>query len=191
MLWNIKHRTGFPVHCFDKRKFLSDLDQAMLDTFPMDRVSNKITPVKQGDIKSAISEIIGVDWFQEFRLLDQCRQTKVWFPTPNHELAEEILSLSRYKMSCLVMFFSGHGPFNYQLNKMGLTDTRDCRFCGVEYETPEHLYFDCKGLEDDMVPRNPIWDIKSVLDFTDSMVLSGLFKSQEQSVTVVAPKSRN
>ena len=97
------------------------------------------------------------------------------------------MNLLKMDLSWLVKFVTGHSPWKYQLNKMGLLDSRDCRFCGEEEEKPFHLLYECIGLsairyvmyDPDVTKVSIVWKVETILGFTKSMVSTSDFDYQD------------
>ena len=60
---------------------------------------------------------------ERFAVLDECRSREV------------------------LWFYTGQGPFRSYLGKVGLAPSLECRFCGADLESPEHLVYSCKNFE--------------------------------------------
>lgn len=58
-----------------------------------------------------------------------------------------LLGLNRSEIRLMTGFLTGHYPVRARLKMMRLIADANCRFCGVEDETVEHLLCDCEALE--------------------------------------------
>ena len=62
--------------------------------------------------------------------------------------AKRLLSSNRNQLRAFVGVLIGHSLVNYHLYNIGLSNEPDCRFCGEEDETTEHLTCRCDALGD-------------------------------------------
>lgn len=66
---------------------------------------------------------------------------------PNKNKAQELLKYSRKELKDLTALLTGHGPVRQHLSTMKLFDDNlDCRLCGEEIETFEHIICECEAL---------------------------------------------
>lgn len=141
-----------------------------------------IGPFPRGDIpmsflKKIVRERQMDRWDGEWRGHATCRQTKLWFPSPNPGLSRKILNLDRGQIGQIIRWLTGHNflqrhcqivdPERYQGNK--------CRLCRLAPETAEHIITDCMALdynrlaamrETHLVPPYR-WDLGRLLKFLD------------------------
>jgi len=57
-----------------------------------------------------------------------------------------LFKMSKRSLRSLTGFLSGHCRLTGHLKQIGLGKQGDCRFCGDEEETPEHLLCDCDAV---------------------------------------------
>lgn len=76
---------------------------------------------------------------------DTCRQAKQ-FIRPSAAKARILLNLKKRDLRVITGLMTGHCPSKYHLNKMGITQSAECRFCQSENETAEHILCRCGAL---------------------------------------------
>lgn len=86
------------------------------------------------------------------------RATEAWTNTPGlkHSKAlirpyeakrsKELIGLSRNKLRLVVRALTGHCRLNKHMANIGLSDSKMCRFCSEEEETPLHIITECGPL---------------------------------------------
>ncbi|XP_039303927.1 uncharacterized protein LOC113003211 [Solenopsis invicta] len=81
-------------------------------------------------------------WKNELRT--KCRQAGALLEeTPSEGLVRDIRSLSRRDARIVVQILTGHGALNYNMHRLGRSDTAECRACREEEETSLHILCDC------------------------------------------------
>ena len=73
------------------------------------------------------------------------RQSKR-FIQPNSKKSLSLLSLNKKDLSTITGLFTGHCPSKHHLKLIGQMDNENCRLCGFESETAEHLLCQCSAL---------------------------------------------
>jgi hypothetical protein len=73
--------------------------------------SNRICPSPDtplADLKRALNLSEINDWTDQWHSQDEPRQSKYFFIAPNNKLSTQLLQLSKYKLSWLMRFLTGH-----------------------------------------------------------------------------------
>ena len=86
----------------------------------------------------------------------------------------------------MLQWFSGHGWWQRHLYLAGLTESPDCRLCGEDQETPEHIFECCPALTEvrakvfgTSFPPYEGWSLAKMLDFILSDVIRSLVDLQQ------------
>jgi hypothetical protein len=84
------------------------------------------------------------------------RQTKNWYPKPMVPkfMLEQVLGLDRVTLGRFIEFVSGH---NWMLKHERIVNQGGdphCRLCGLEWESSEHIFLTCVGVQRE---RQAIW----------------------------------
>lgn len=77
-----------------------------------------------------------------WRNMATCRQAKNLTGSFEGKRSTTLMEFSRPNIGIIISVLTGHGPFNYHLYKMGLSDTSDCCLCG-EIDTSQHYLCSC------------------------------------------------
>jgi ribonuclease HI len=97
-------------------------------------------------LKKGIHDYIRDKWIDRWHKSDSCRQTQIFFKTPNKNLTKTILQLNRADLSTLVQHTTGHSFLSRHNYLTGDSDTSLCRFCKTAQETSSHLICSCEAL---------------------------------------------
>ena len=86
-------------------------------------------------------------WGYLFRNLDECRQSKMWFPEPARYRSDKILRLNRLQWGRLMQFMTGHNFLRYH-NQVVFKEEADdysCQLCGLDasVQDTEHVMAFC------------------------------------------------
>ena len=85
-------------------------------------------------------------WNTRWKGLNQCRQTKIWFPHGVQPgVSRSLLSLPRLELGLWIQFLTGHCWLNRHCNVIDPYVDAKCRLCGNGEESPEHLWFECNA----------------------------------------------
>jgi ribonuclease HI len=120
--------------------------------------SNRICPSPDtplAELKRALKLSKLNDWTDQWHSQDGPRQSKYFFFTPNNKLSTQLLQLSKYKLSRLMRFLTGHCFLLRQntivktgINPPPLGIDISCRLCHLEEETAHHVITFCEALGD-------------------------------------------
>lgn len=102
--------------------------------------------LSQGTIKTAINDHTKLKHQQEWKAVIGLRHSKRFIENVNTSWTKKLWSLSRKQLQQIVGVFTGHFGTKYILAKMGLQDNVDCRICGEEVESMEHILCECDAL---------------------------------------------
>ena len=149
-------------------------DEAAKEGSKLDNTTT-IQPPKR-DLWAAIEGIMSRKWRRRWEGIKTCRQTKYFYSGPDKGKSDELLNMTKNKISVLTRFLTGHVFLRRQnfIVDHGCYPPRgwaSCRLCSEgnleedEDETPHHLITKCPAL---MVKRletlghrvlddNPIW----------------------------------
>lgn len=106
-------------------------------------------------------------WTSRWRELTTCRQTKLFVPIPDSNLAKVVLEYSRKELGYLIQVFTGHACLKYHLHKMGVVSDNICRLCLEEEESSYHVVYQCPALEYVRVRSSLPHDILDIKDHLD------------------------
>ncbi|XP_011169881.1 uncharacterized protein LOC105202890 [Solenopsis invicta] len=82
--------------------------------------------------------------FWKNKLRTKCRQAGTLLgKTPGEGLVRDIRFLSRRDARLVVQILIGHGVLNYNMHRLGRSDTAECRACEEEEKTSLHLLCNC------------------------------------------------
>ena len=87
----------------------------------------------------------------EWRDLNSCRHTKIFFPIINDSVSEGLLNYSRNTLCKFINFFTGHCNSNRHQHLEELSLDPICRLFLEDEEEPAHLLFDCPALWQEQV----------------------------------------
>ena len=73
--------------------------------------------------------------------------SKAFIGNINPSRSKKLLEMNRAEVRLITGFLTGHFPVRHYLKKINARQDDDCRFCGLESETVEHLLCDCRNLE--------------------------------------------
>ena len=109
-------------------------------------VANRVmipTPVSLA--KRKISNDMLNLWNKRWSKLDQCEQTKQWFPVIDRKKSKYLLKLSRVELGHIVQLLTGHNRLRYHESKMSNVDPT-CRLCLEGEEKTWHIFTDCPAI---------------------------------------------
>ena len=97
-------------------------------------------------IKGKIKAHFLAKWQKRFTELNELRQTKRFFPTMDGGKIKKLAKYSRHNINLLIQVATGHALVAHHISKWtGVEDK--CKLCLEDFETTEHLFYDCPRLE--------------------------------------------
>ena len=98
--------------------------------------------------RNKIKEFFHKKWMKAWKLYDQARQTKIWFPTMNAKKSSQLLKRKRNDLSRLVQFLTGHNKLKRHKNiQNNVIDMYSCRLCYEDEESSFHVIAECPAME--------------------------------------------
>jgi len=124
-----------------------------------------LLPVPGSLTKAHLKKIQREQWGDYWYWLDQCRQTKLWFPNPDPVKSERILKIkSRPVLGQLIRWITGHNNLRRHRQIIDPWEpTNKCRFGCSEEESAWHIMADCPSL----VPFRYIYFNKFFIEMND------------------------
>lgn len=74
---------------------------------------------------------------------ETAKEAKLLIGNHSKKNTDKLLSLKRADIQTLTAFLTGHGAFNYRLNKMKIINEDNCRKCNKQEETATHFLCAC------------------------------------------------
>jgi len=71
-----------------------------------------------------------------------CRQTKLWFPSPNPKISKEIIKLNKIDFGLITRWITGH-CFLARHEALIHNEDPTCHLCFIDEQTPWHLLKEC------------------------------------------------
>ena len=102
--------------------------------------------IPEAVIKRKFKEAFHTKWLTYWNNRTDCRQTKIWFPTPSARKSCEMLSFGRRKLSALVQIITGHNFLKRHESLVNDDDYNECRLCLEDEETSFHIIAECPAL---------------------------------------------
>ena len=93
--------------------------------------------------------LIGTDnlWtilYHQLQYPERCRQTKDWWPKPDKERSNQILSLKRKQWGKMVQFMTGHNHLARHNNIVDPNESPTCSLCDFGYpQDTAHIIGEC------------------------------------------------
>ena len=123
--------------------------------------------------KKKITDSMLRKWNKRWSNLDQCMQTKQWFPTIDRKKSKKLLNLGRIELGNIVQLLTGHNRLRYHESKMSDVDPT-CRLCLEDMETTWHIFTDCPALwrerkdifQVPFLDNDLKWTVKQFVNFT-------------------------
>lgn len=102
--------------------------------------------LSQGTIITAIKDHAKYQHQQEWKNLAGLRHAKLFIERVDSGWTKKLWKYSKRQLRIIMGVFTGHYGVKGLLAKMGLSDDTDCRMCGEEAETMEHILCECHAL---------------------------------------------
>lgn len=97
--------------------------------------------------RAAVKKQVRLEHIRHWDQTPGNRHGKLFISKPSNKKAEELLKLSRIQLRTVTWLLTGHAPVRRHLHTMSLYHGNlDCRLCGLETETAQHLLCDCEAL---------------------------------------------
>ena len=124
-----------------------------------------------------IDKYFNSKWSKAWKLYDQARQTKIWFPIPDIKKSLQLLKMGRNSLGRLVQFLTGLNKLKRHVNlQTGVNDPHSCRLCLEEEESSFHVIAECPATQSirtrifelqvpTLLPDPPEWTINQVIRF--------------------------
>lgn len=116
-------------------------------------------------------------WEESWIHREPCRQTKIWFPSPDLAKSQLIMTHDRITLGKLIRWLTGHNFLrrHQHLINPDTYESAKCRLCYTSDETAAHLLLECPILNSTRNhflhhrrPQPPIkWDVPSLKNFID------------------------
>jgi len=99
-------------------------------------------PVAPVHVYNAFKKLSSANWETYWQGRIDCRQTKLWFPKPNHIEARNILNLDKQNFGLMVRWVTGHC---FLARHESIVNNQDptCNKCFLDEQTPWHLLMEC------------------------------------------------
>ena len=128
----------------------------------------------QATVRSDIRSNLRKEWQKEWEGLKMANHSKSFYSGPCSNKARYVIKLARLELGRFVRIISGHNNLNFFQAKLGLTNAKECRFCGEYDETITHFIGVCPRLidaqRDVLLNRVPTpdmtWSVRELLDFS-------------------------
>ena len=93
------------------------------------------------ELKNWEKQTVGANWHTAAGVSQSKR-----FIVPNWKTTKTLLKLRKNELSAYVGLLTGHCPSRHFLMKLKRIHSEECRLCGIETETSEHLLCNCSSL---------------------------------------------
>jgi len=126
-------------------------------------------PTAPVHIRTAITKFSSANWTTYWTGRRDCRQTKLWFPVPNHKESKHILRLKRQDFGLIVRWLTGH-CFLARHEHIINNEDPICSKCYIDDQTPWHLLKECpatKNIRSDIPPDH--WTTGTILKAIKNM----------------------
>ena len=147
-----------------------------------------ILPLPSSVVRAAARQQTIDRWTARWEHLDSCRQTRIFFPTPNKKFSKELLHLGRHDLGLCIRHLTGHSFFKYHRSKVDPLIDPQCRLCGFLREESAHIILDCPRFQEmrfqiffEYAPAtvNTVWQLSLFLNHPDISVLEEDTESDE------------
>jgi len=99
-------------------------------------------PTAPVHINNTLAKFSSLNWDTYWNGRCDCRQTKLWFPSPNRKESKNIINLNRQDFGLITRWFTGHC---YLARHEAIVNNEDpiCNKCFLDDQTPWHLLKEC------------------------------------------------
>ena len=128
-------------------------------------------------------------WNEEWKSIESCRQTKIFFPELDTKQSEFLLLLGRKMLGLTISLITGHNMLNYHRHVMCKDQDPLCRLCGEENEDSFHLIGECPVLFEKraqifhkyLLDFPPEWKVKQLVSMIKDSCLSGMLDGSAEN----------
>ena len=139
-------------------------------------------------LKRTVAEGVGRLWHGTWADLNECRQTKHWFPAPNTLVSAQLLRLGRHQLSAMVQLITGHNFLNRHRALLREVEDPTCRLCLEDEESSWHIIAECPALArlryshwgQVMLTHTLQWSVKQVTSFLREASIGDLLLTGEE-----------
>ena len=103
-------------------------------------------PVSDAYSKKFLADALTDYWTTQWQARSDCRQTKIWFPTPNTRVSAKLVTRGRLPFSELVQTLTGHNFLNRHQHVIDPDASGECRLCMEDDESSWHVVAECPAL---------------------------------------------
>ena len=107
-----------------------------------------ILPLPASAVKAATRQQTIEKWISRWDGMNECRQTKIFFPSPNIKLSKELLNQNRSDLGLCIRHLTGHSFFRYHKSKVNPVVDPTCRLCGDSREESSHIILHCPHFQE-------------------------------------------
>ena len=124
-------------------------------------------------------------WEKEWRGHPSCRQTKLFMPEPQPDMARAIFGMDRQDISAIIQFITGHNYLKYHLYNTNRAGDKICRKCQEAVETAWHLVAECLAMYEERLEIFHARHVeglpkpKQVIRFAQSFTVERLMEQKE------------
>lgn len=141
-----------------------------------------LLPLSNSTINTWLHNLTTTKWTQIWKQNTTCRQTKIWFPSPNKLISKTILHLERQTLGPILRWITGHNFLRRHSSLLNETQNPMCRLCHSEEETAWHILGECEPLcsirnqifATPFLDYPPDWNPKQILQFLNHPTISNL-----------------
>ena len=141
-------------------------------------------------VKKEIRDGVFRDWSKEWLQYDGAQHSKLFYFSPNPAKAKYVYKLARLELGRFIRIITGHSNLNYFQNKLGYSESENCRLCHEGQETFSHFVRECPRLWHtsrdffrDKPPTNDMtWSVRDVLDFSFRPGINEAYEGQTLAV---------
>ena len=127
-----------------------------------------IKPIPHQIVKKQLRNSAYRKWRVYWQGRPDCRQTKLWFPSPDPIRSRAILHLPRKDFGSVVRWVTGHC---YLARHQSLIhhNSPTCNLCQLDEETPWHLLWDCPAVPQRLKLPPDKWSITELRDSINAL----------------------
>ena len=104
------------------------------------------TEITKSHFKGVVQEGLVQQWDREWKESTTCRQSKLFMPGTDPNIAKILLKLDRRNLGLAIQALTGHCFLRYHQHNCKKADSPLCRLCGEEVEESWHILTNCPAL---------------------------------------------